>query len=264
LVQLLELDSTDGFRPERPAIATVPDLPALLDADAIYSVALKTQPEIKGIEFRRRASEKSLAAARGTRYPRLFVSGNFNTNYSSSNKSVAIEYPGTFTSRPIGYTGSGDTVFQVTPDVLATYQNVSLMDQFRNNRGSGLGVTMQVPIFNNWTARTTVARSRIALEQTRLNEEITRNNLYKSVQQAVLDAISARRKYDAASRSVESLRESATFSRQRFELGLINTYEYAVSVNNLARGEADQLQAKYDYLFRLKLLDFYQGKPLTF
>jgi outer membrane protein len=84
------------------------------------------------------------------------------------------------------------------------------------------------------------------------------------VRQAVLDAMNADQKFHANGKTVESLREASVYNRQRFELGLINTYEYSISRNNLLRGEANLLQAKYDYLFRLKLLDFYQGKPLTF
>jgi outer membrane protein len=264
LAQLLELDSLSDFRIDRPSVDLVPELPSLLDADAVYGAALKTQPEIKGSEFRRLASEKGLSVARGARYPRLFIAGNLNTNYSSSNQNVTVDFPGTFTSTPTGFTSSGDTVFTISPDVIRRFEKVPLMDQFENNRGSGVAVSLQIPLFNNWNVRSNVARTKVAFEQSRLNEEIVRNNLYKSVQQAVLDAVSARRKFEAGTRSAESLREAAQFSRQRFELGLINSYEYAISVNNLARGEADRLQAKYDYLFRLKLLDFYQGKPLTF
>ena len=102
------------------------------------------------------------------------------------------------------------------------------------------------------------------MQQSKLNDELTRNNLFKSVQQAVLDAVNTHRKYESNLRSVSSLREAADFNKQRFELGLINTYEYAIAANNLARAEVNLLQAKYEYLFRVKVLDFYQGKPLTF
>lgn len=262
LAQLLELDSVSDFQVERPSLNELPELSASLDADAVYAIALKTQPEIKGSEFRRMASEKSLAAVKGARYPRLSLFGNLNTNYSSSFRKFNFDAPGTYISTPFGYTSSGDTVYEV--NVLFPSSIVPVRNQLDNNLGSAVGMTLQVPLFNNWNVRTNVTRTRIALEQSRLNEEVVRNNLYKSVQQAVLDAFSARRKYDAGTRSVESLREASAFSRQRFELGLINTYEYALSVNNLLRGQADQLQAKYDYLFRLKILDFYQGKPLVF
>ena len=144
------------------------------------------------------------------------------------------------------------------------FRSVPFWDQFDNNRGSGIGFSLQLPVFNGWSTKTGITRSRIAMEQSRLNEQLTRNELYKSVQQAVLDAGSAAQKLSANGRTLESLREASTFARQRFELGLINTYEFSVAKNNLMRGEANQLQAKYDFLFRVKVLDFYQGKPLTF
>ncbi|MEY4593618.1 MAG: hypothetical protein RIQ47_28 [Bacteroidota bacterium] len=264
LLQLLELDTVKDFRLEKPSQLELPELPADITPEFIYAAALRTQPEIQGSEFRRLAAAKGLSAAKGAQYPRLFLSGNWNTNYSTSNRQISDITFGPPSIFPSGYTSGGDSVFTVQPNAITSFTEVPFWEQLDKNRGTGLGVTLQLPIFNNWSARNNITRARIALEQSQLNDEITRNNLYKSVQQAVLDAFSGRRKYDANLRSVASLREASAFSRQRFELGLINTYEFALAVNNLARGEANLLQAKYDYLFRLKLLDFYQGKPLTF
>ncbi len=264
LVQLLELDSLQDFSVARPEVATVPGLSEGLSAEAVFTVALQTQPEIQGSRFRLQAAEKGLAAARASSYPRLYLSGNWNTNYSTSNKQVTgVSYgaPDIFVS---GFTSSGDSVYTVSPNVSTTLSDVPFWDQLNNNRGSGLGLTLQLPIFNNWNVKTNVSRARIAMQQSKLNDELTRNNLFKSVQQAVLDAVNTHRKYESNVRSVSSLREAADFNKQRFELGLINTYEYAIAANNLARAEVNLLQAKYEYLFRVKVLDFYQGKPLTF
>jgi outer membrane protein len=261
LKQLLELKpDAVNFTIEHPVLPDVPELPSGLSAESVFASALLTQPQIKGSEFRLQAAEKGLSIAKGSRSPRLFLSGSWNTNYATSFKQPTSFLPSTDT---VGYTTANDLV--IVPSVTPTdFALVPFKNQFNQNRGTGVGVTLQLPVFNGWSVRTNVERARINVEQSRLNNELTRNNLFKSVQQAVLDAVSARRKYDATLRSESSLKESAEYSRQRFELGLINTYEYALSKNNLARAEANLLQAKYDYIFRLKILDFYQGKPLTF
>ncbi|MFM9052719.1 MAG: TolC family protein, partial [Bacteroidota bacterium] len=248
LVQLLELDSVKGFSIVRPAIDEPPVMTPGVTADAIYSSALITQPEIKGNEFRLRAAESGLASAKGSRLPRLYMSGSLNTTFSTSFKLPTIStIPG---FEAAGFTSSFDTVFLYSPDVIG-YEQVPFWDQLNRNRGAGIGFMLQLPLFNGWSARTNVERARLAVQQSRLNDEITKNNLYKSVQQAVLDAYSSRRKYDASMRSVASLREAAKFNKERFELGLVNTYEYSISRNNLARGEADLLKSKYDHIFRL-------------
>lgn len=263
LAQLLELDTIAGFSVEQPLVQ-VPSLPGDLSVDAIYGAALKTQPEVESSQYRVIAAEKGLAAAKGARYPRLFISGTMNTNYSTSNQQLTGLVPGTPSVFYSGYTSGGDSVFSIVPNATRQFSEVPFWDQLDNNIGSSLGFTLQVPIFNNWNVKTNVDRARINMQQARLNDEVMRNNLYKSVQQAVLDVSSSRKKYESTLRSVNSTREASELSRQRFELGLINTFEFAQAKNTLALAEANMLQAKYDYIFRLKILDFYQGKPLTF
>ena len=159
---------------------------------------------------------------------------------------------------------TGDTVFSYLPNTTSIITDSPFKDQFDNNLGKTVGFTLQVPIFNGWAARSTIARSRINLQQSRLNNELTKKNIFKSVQQAVTDAISSNKKFTAGQRNVEALQETFNYNQQRFDLGLINTYDYLFSKNNLANAQANLLQAKYDYIFKIKILDFYQGKPLTF
>ena len=123
---------------------------------------------------------------------------------------------------------------------------------------------MSVPIFNGWAARNNVTRARIGLEQARISREQTRKTLYKSVQQAVTDAQAASSRYESGNRSLSALERSFEENRKRFEVGAISTYDFLLVQNNLARARATALQNKYDFLFRLKVLDFYQGKPLSF
>ncbi len=234
LTQLLELDTIKIFTILKPEIMTPLFDSTENQVDPIFAMALKNQPDIKSSEYKILSAKKNLKSTKGTLYPRLFLSGSLNTYYSKK-----IIDPFLFTEVPF-------------------------KNQFENNLGKSFGLTMQVPLFNGLSARTNVSRSRINLEQTNLTSELTKKNLYKSVQQAVLDAKTSYKKLIANQRSVDALSETFNYNQQRMDLGMINTYDYLFTKNNLANAQTNLLQAKYDYLFKIKILDFYQGKPLTF
>ncbi len=263
LTQLLELDTIKNFSIVKPEVI-VPVLDSTqTKVDRVFQAALKTQPEIKSSEFKVLSAEKGLSVSKGSLYPRLTLSGALSTNYSTSSKDITYtDLPPTTVAS--GFTSGGDTVFTIVPHVSPVISDVTFKDQFNNNLGKSVGLSLQVPIFNGWSARNNIARSRANLEHTKLNDELTRKTLYKSVQQAVADAISSGKKMIAGQRSVDALEETFNYNQQRLDLGLISTYDYLISKNNLANSKATLLQAKYDFIFRIKILDFYEGKPLTF
>lgn len=264
LTQLLELDSVENFSISSPQIV-VPEVVAdQFNTSAIYAKALTNQPDIKSSEYKVLSSEKSLAIARGNYLPRLFASGSLSTNYSTSDQTVYDFIYGTPTSTLTGYTSNGDDVYTVSPNVTPVFRKTSFSDQIDNNLSKSIGLSLQVPIFNGLSTRSNVKRAKMNYEISKLNHESNKKNLYKSVQQAVIDASSSYKKYVAGQRSVDALTESYTFSQRSLELGSISTYDYLQSKNNFAKVQADLLQAKYDYIFRLKIIDFYEGKPLTF
>ncbi len=263
LTQLLELDTIKNFSIARPEVIIPLFDSSQVQVKPIYASALRTQPEIKSSEYKLISAEKGLAVAKGLLYPRLFVNGSLSTNYSTSSKNVT--YIGLPPVKTIsGFTSSGDTVYTYIPNANPVFKDTPFKDQLDNNLSKSVGFSLQIPIFNGWSARTNIARSRINLEQSKLNNELTKKNIYKSVQQAVADAIASHKKLIAGQRSVEALQETFNYNHQRLDLGLINTYDYLLSKNNLANAQASLLQAKYDYIFKIKILDFYQGKPLTF
>lgn len=264
LTQLLELDTVSDFHVVRPDVLLPAWDAGSASVDIVFSAALNTQPEIRASEFRYQSAERGLSVARGARYPRLSVSGNLNTNISSSAEEVIglqVLPPSIVES---GFTSAGDTVYSVIPNNVLQTRETPFSKQFDNNLGKSVGFTLSVPIFNGWAARNGIVRAKIGLEQARISREQTRKTLYKSVQQAVTDAQAASARYEAGNRSLAALERSFEENRKRFEVGAISTYDYLLVQNNLARARATALQNKYDFLFRLKVLDFYQGKPLSF
>lgn len=264
LTQLLELDTVKGFVVQKPDVIVPAVDAAAFNTEVVYASALTNQPEIKSSEYKVASAEKGLSIAKGYRYPRINLSGSISTSYSTSSKQIESFTYGVPTSTFSGFTSGGDSVYLVSPNVTPVYGETPFSKQFNDNLGKSVGINLSLPIFNGWQTRTGVKRARINLEQTRLTHELTKKTLYKSVQQAVADAAAAQRKYEAGQRNVDALTESFNFNEQRLNLGLISTYDYLQAKNNLAKAQADLLQAKYEFIMRLKILDFYQGKPLTF
>ncbi len=264
LTQLLELDTVKSFSITNPDVKIPEFVVDQANVEVVYGKALTTQPDIKSSEQKLLASEKGLAVARGGRSPRLYLSGSLSTNYSTSSKTITGYNEGPPTRAISGFTSSGDTVYSFIPNSSPIIQNTPFHKQFNDNLGKSVGFTLQVPFFNGLSVSSNIRRSKLNLEQARLNLDQNKKTLYKSVQQAVADALSSYRKYVAGQRSVDALEESYRYNKQRFESGLINTYDFLQSKTNYVKAQADLVQAKYDYIFRLKILDFYQGKPLTF
>lgn len=262
LTQLLELDSVKDFKVADPKI----DIPSSgiiqPDVSTIYSLALNNQPDIKSSEYKVMSAEKGLSIARGGRFPKLSFGGSLSTNYSSASQTLTGFTTGKLPI--IGYTADTVPVYSLFPESTPTYGKKSFEKQFNDNLSKSLGFNLSIPIFNSWSTKTSIAHAKIGLEQLRLTLESTKKSLYKSVQQASADANAAYKKYIANDKSVQALQEAFSYNDQKYNLGLISTYDYLLSKNNLAKAKADLLQAKYDYIFRIKILDFYQGKPLTF
>jgi outer membrane protein len=123
---------------------------------------------------------------------------------------------------------------------------------------------LSVPIFNGYSARNNVKRASIALSSADINRQQSKLTLSKNIQQAIADLRGAKMKYESTQRSNQSLKEAFKYSQQRFDVGLLNSVDYGLSKNNVAKSDADLIQAKYELILRAKLLDFYNGKPLTF
>lgn len=263
LAQLLELDTIEGFTIQDPQ-AEIPESAILAQTPAqIYNAALGHLPEIKSADLRISSASKGMDIARGGLYPRLTLFSSYSTGYSSTTLQPdgQSEYLGL---QPTGaFTQGGEPILAPafsTPEFTKT----SFSDQLDNNRTTTLGLNLSVPIFSGLSSRYNVTRARIAMLQAEASSELLRNTVYKSIQQAYADAVAAGKKHEASEKAVESFTEAFNYAEQRYNAGLSSSLEYLTATNNLTRAKTDLLQAKYDLIFKTKILDFYAGNPLTF
>jgi outer membrane protein len=148
-----------------------------------------------------------------------------------------------------------------TSDIL--YGDYPFGEQLRDNRNWGLGFTLSIPILNGWQVNKNIANSKLGMENNRHILDAARKQLYKNIQQAYADASAALKKFAASSKAVASMEESFRYSEQKFAVGLVTPVDYNASKNQLLKARSDLVQAKYEYIFKTKVLDFYRGIPLS-
>lgn len=226
LSQLLELPTPDGFSLAQPD--TTLTFTALTPPDDIYAEAILNKPSIRAAQFRLEGSEKSIRIAQSAYYPQLSFSAGLGTSYYTLNGESA------------GAFGS----------------------QLKNNLNKYVGFNLSVPIFNRFTTRNRVRTAQLKQTNIALQLDNTKKTLYKEIQQAWYNAVAAESKFNSSLSAVDANQESFRLMSEKFDNGKATAVEYNESKQNLVKALSDNIQAKYDYLFRTKILDFYKGQPI--
>jgi outer membrane protein len=248
----------DEFSIAIPELPNPADLPLNFTSNQVYNAALSNQPVVKGAENRVLSAERGIKIAKGAMMPNLSFSGSLGTGYSGLARQIA-GYDSTVAT--IGFTAIGDQVYSLF--VNPVLEKTPYGTQFNDNFNRSLGLTISVPIFNNLQTHTAVTRAKINLESARLQLLQTKLDLQRAVLQAYTDANGALNKFNATEKSVIALRESFKYAEQRYNVGAANAVDYNTQKNNVTNAEAQLLQAKYEYIFKAKVLDFYLGKAIT-
>ncbi|WP_426059217.1 TolC family protein [Hymenobacter sp. B1770] len=275
LVQLLNLDpaTASQFRVEVPAL---PDPTAFsttatddLDPNATFELARQNLPEIKAAELRVESARRGIDIARGAYYPRLSLAGGVQTGFSSVRTqqirtSTGLNQVDVLQRDPSSPTGFSPSPFVIlTPATSFESLPYKFFDQLADNRGEFVQLSMNIPILNGLQTRVGVQRAQVNIQQAELRSEQTRLQLRQTIQQSYADALAAQRRFAASSRQVEALNLAFRNAEIRFNNGLLNGTDFNIARNNLTAAESDMIQAKYEFFFRRKVLDFYQGKPLA-
>jgi len=262
LAQLLNLPSAQGLHIIKPEI-NIEGQPLLAASDAtqIYNAALDVLPEIKRENYNLKGAQKGLDVAWGGLSPRLSLSAFYGTGYSGLAQRLKTN------PEFLGYKENGEITSTGDP-VLApyvsdpTFEKTPFMSQYNDNINKSVGFYLTIPIFNRFQVRGSVSRAKMQMLNAELQMESTKLQVQKNVQQAIADANAGLKKYYASTKAVEAIAESFKYTEQKFNVGIVNTNDYNDSKNKLIKAQSDLLQAKYEYLFKTKVLDFYQGKPL--
>ncbi len=261
LTQALDLPSPEGFEVEKPDIEIERDIKLLPSPENVYGYAIDNRPEIKAAEVRLAASDKGLDIARGSLSPNLSLSASWGTGYSGANK--IGENPVTeLTDYPIGLTADGVDVYAYSTQY-ENYKTKPFSDQFDDNNNQTFMIHLNIPIFNGWQARSSIQRAKINMDISEYNLQLEKLNLNKLINQAYNDAESAFKKYRSALKKVNATEEAFKYSEQKFNVGMITSYEYNDTKKELSTAQSELISAKYEFLFMITILDFYMGRPIS-
>ncbi len=239
LSQLLELESLEGFKIVIPEINDISEENLLITVDQVFGEAINILPQIEAAEYRLKSGEKGLDIAKGIPLPRLSLTASYGSGYSDSRQQV------------VGFDGA-----------IPLFGKYPLGDQLSDFRNSSLYATLTIPIFNNFAAKNTINNARLNVENYKLEVENQENILYKEIQQAYTDAVTGLKKFRASEKALVSMEESFKYTREKYEVGLVNAVDFNIAQNQLLLTQSELLQAKYDYIFKTSILSFYRGEPI--
>jgi len=229
LTQLLELSSPEKFDVALPDASAL-EIHLLDSPDDIFEIAIGIKPQIRSEQFRLDAAKSSIGVAKADYYPTLSLNGGLGTNY---------------------YTNS-------------LQESDPFFDQLKTNFSQYVGLSLSIPIFQRFAVRNNVRSARLSYSTQELQLDNAKKKLFKEIQQAYYNAVASQSKYASSSQAAESARESFVLMEAKYENGKATLTEFNESKGRYLEAESNLVQAKYEYLYLSKLLDFYKGNSINF
>jgi outer membrane protein len=260
LKSLLNLDAGIPFDIEAPPVAFIPVEPiAELQPEAVYQLAIMNLPQQQVNKFRLEAAKKYQEAAKGYMYPSLSLGASLGSNYSTlKNNAQRVGLIGVDTIAAV----SGSNAPVVIPKYESRYFANPYVTQLSDNFNNSIGLSLSVPIFNGRSARTNWEKQKLNVRNLTLQQDLDNMTLKQDIYKAYTDAITSMQKFNAANKNVAAAQKAYDFAQKRYDADLLNTIDLIINKNNLFRAEIDRLSAQYDYVFKMKLLEFYKGQGL--
>jgi outer membrane protein len=264
----LSLDAAVPFELDTPAIETIPvETLSELQPDLVYSLAERTFPQSQLNEYRIQAADKAFQSAKGQLYPTLQIFGSLGDRFSNT-----LQQPGAPKLNGIDTTAffvnNGGVVSPVlSPNVTYGYTKSSFgqvwqgyWNQLDQNFGQQVGIQLNVPIFNGNLARTNMKKAKLSIRSAELQKESDLLGLKQNVYQAYSAARAALERFQANQKALSTAQVSFDLASKRYGIGLLNTIDYITNQNNLFKAKINLLGSQYDYVFKMKVLEFYKGQ----
>ena len=262
----LNLDAAAEFEVAIPPVEMIPIDPiADLQPEAVFALAVKNLPQQQVNSLRYQAGEKSMLSSKGAMKPNIGAFGNIGTNYVYF-KTPIYNRILTGTTTPTGLivnTGTIDyPVLQPATkqgDISGYIKPNGLGPQLSNNLGQNIGLNISVPIFNGSSLRSNYERSKVNLQNLSLQKDIDNQKIKQDIYSAYNAAIVALEKFNASKKAVETSQRSYDFSKKRYDVGMLPTLDLITNQNNLFRAKLEMVSNQFDYVFKMKVLEFYRG-----
>lgn len=235
----------------------IPEKVEKVGFEQVYTEAQAKQPNLVAAQLREKSAEMSVEIAKGALQPTVSAYANLSTNYSSTGQYFTGDT--IYTSQNLNLNLGGQSVNLQIPQAIPERKSSPFFRQLGSNFTQAIGLRAQVPIFNGFQTRINIERAKLSQQTAALNTMQVKNRLQSDIQKAILEADAAERRLKAAEKTLKATQNSVDNSRKRFDAGLVNMFEYLSVQNTLISAQSNLAQARYDYLFKLKVIDFYRG-----
>ncbi len=243
-----------------PNIAPYPNSP-----NEVYDIAQSFLADVQAADMRIKAAQKAVDIAKGLKYPVISAFANANSSTSTAAEKVLVSQK--IVETEAGYVdiaGVRYPVIALLPTSSTSTEKIPYFRQLSGNINFSLGLSARIPIFNGYNAKFRTTGATIQQKQAEVQAENVRLRLRQDIETAYVNMSNSAKKYSALGNQVHALEESYRAAEAKYNVGSLNSLDYSISKSNLDRARVNQIQAKYDYIFRIKILDYYQNKPLNF
>ena len=265
LKSYMAIDAGAPFEIETPPVDRIPvEKIADLQPESVFTQAMANMPQQRYNDSKLKAAQKSSAAAKGGLYPTLSFFGSLNSSFINSKRPV-YQPSGTFSSNFLSsqVVVNGATYKVSTPDYfISGEKRTPFFTQMNQNFRQSVGLNLSVPIFNGNNARTNYERSKIAIQNQELQKTLDDQTLKQNIYQAYNAAVIALEKFNAGKKTLETAERTFNFAQKRYDVGLMGTFELITNQNNLFSAKLQNALNQYDYVFKMKVLEFYKGQGL--
>lgn len=267
LKQSMQMPAEQQLNIEQPDIdVTSLALTGIKDVDEVYQIAQSTMPEVKSSLLVIDSREIDEKIAKAAFLPTLSVGASLSTNYSDQARQLIgtenVDIPAT----PIGFVQGTNNIVLSNPQTQQRpvfSENYSTFNQFEDNLGQSVRINLNIPIFSKLSNTTNFQRAQINKQRAEINAQNVKNQLRQSIETAHNNALASLKSYEASQKRVSSLEESFRATQERYNVGQSSFVDFQIANNNLFAARTDLLRAKYEYIFRVKILDFYLGESIT-
>jgi outer membrane protein len=229
------------------------------NTDSIYRTALQNLAVVKAAELRNNSALYNLKTYRSQRYPSVYMAGGLFTNYSSN--ATTQQYVNSTEMQTNSYVISGvDKLPVIAQQDNYNINKITYGTQFSNNFNSSLSIGISIPILNNLTNKTNIKTAQYQKKDAEITLNATKVQLQQDVERAYVNVTSAKNRFDVLTDQVNSFKESFREAEIRFNAGAINSVDYLIAKNNVDQSSLNLIIAKYDYVLRTMVLDYYSGK----
>lgn len=238
LSQSLNLPDANSFDIREPISEDVvtDNISSVIPPDQVYKLSLGIKPHVKEAEYKLESTKKALKVEEAAYWPTLELRMSYSTGYTH--------------------------VYGAKYETPVLEEMAGFSSQINDNQRQYIGFSLSIPIFNRFQTRNKVRSAHLSIENQSLALDNVKLALYKEIQQAYQSAIGAHATYISTGKAETAAEVSLKYAQERYDIGKSTAFEYSEAKTKLLTSRSERIRAKYDFIFRAKILDFYQGKPI--